>query len=83
MGREDPQFNFRMTPEIKEKLKQRASMNGRSLNAELLQIVQDALANPTPVMGYRDDAERLADQQSNVVKDMVFETLKKLYSAKS
>jgi antitoxin FitA len=83
MGREDPQFNFRMTPEIKEKLKQRASMNGRSLNAELLQIVQDALANPTPIMGYRDDAERLADQQSNVVKDLVFETLKKLYSAKS
>lgn len=83
MGREDPQFNFRMTPEIKEKLKQRASMNGRSLNAELLQIVQDALANPTPIIGYRDDAERLADQQSNVVKDLVFETLKKLYSAKS
>lgn len=83
MGREDPQFNFRMTPEIKEKLKQRASMNGRSLNAELLQIVQDALTNQTPIMGYRDDAERLADQQSNVVKDLVFETLKELYSAKS
>lgn len=46
MSREDPQFNFRMTPEIKEKVKQRAKLNGRSINAELLQIVQDALDKP-------------------------------------
>ncbi|MCU6667813.1 hypothetical protein M8013_03425 [Enterobacteriaceae bacterium H4N4] len=29
---------------------------------------------------YRDEAERLADQQSDVVKKMVFETLKSMYS---
>lgn len=54
-------------------------MNGRSINAELVQIVQAAVSAPSPVSGYRDEAERLADEQSNIVKNMVFETLKKLY----
>lgn len=80
MSREDPQFNFRMTPEIKEKVKQRAKLNGRSINAELLQIVQDALDQPSPVSGYRDDAERLADQQAEQFKKVVFDTLKGIYS---
>ncbi|ECP6665110.1 Arc family DNA-binding protein [Salmonella enterica subsp. enterica serovar Gaminara] len=79
MARDEPKFTFRMPPEIKEKLKVRAEMNGRSFNSELLQIVQDALSEPSPVSGYRDEAERLADQQSDIVKNMVFETLKKLY----
>ncbi|SQI65177.1 Mnt [Salmonella enterica subsp. arizonae] len=54
-------------------------MNGRSINAELVQIVQAAVSAPSPVSGYRDEAERLADEQSDIVKNMVFETLKKLY----
>lgn len=79
MGRDDPQFNLRLPYELKEKVKQRAALNGRSLNAELVQIVQDAMAKPSPVMGYRDEAERLADIQSEQVKLMVFETLKSMY----
>ncbi|ECE6903277.1 Arc family DNA-binding protein [Salmonella enterica subsp. diarizonae] len=79
MARDDPHFNFRMPMEVREKLKFRAEANGRSMNSELLQIVQDALSKPSPVSGYRDEAERLADQQSDIVKNMVFETLKKLY----
>ncbi|MEI7177144.1 Arc family DNA-binding protein [Pectobacterium carotovorum] len=79
MSREDPQFNFRMTTEIKEKLKQRAASNGRSMNTELLRIVEDALATPSPVSGYRDEAERLADQQAEEFKKVVFDTLKKMY----
>lgn len=55
-------------------------MNGRSINAELVQIVQDAIAKPSPVSGYRNDAERLADQQSEQVKKMVFDALKEIYS---
>ncbi|WP_259272946.1 Arc family DNA-binding protein, partial [Klebsiella pneumoniae] len=58
----------------------RAKLNGRSINAELLQIVQDALDQPSPVSGYRDDAERLADQQAEQFKKVVFETLKGIYS---
>lgn len=79
MARDDPHFNFRMPLEVREKIKQRAESNGRSMNSELLQIVQDALAQPSPVSGYRDDAERLADQQAEKFKRVVFETLKGIY----
>ncbi|MEY0334891.1 Arc family DNA-binding protein [Providencia rettgeri] len=79
MARDDPQFNFRMTHETKEKLKQRAKMNGRSINAELMQILVDALEKPTPISGYRNDIEKLADQQSEEVKKMIFKTLVDLY----
>lgn len=79
MGREDPQFNLRLPQELKEKVKQRAKMNGRSLNAELVQIVQDAVSQPSTVAGYRDEAEKIADQQSELVKQMVFETLTSIY----
>ncbi|ENM7759570.1 Arc family DNA-binding protein, partial [Salmonella enterica] len=65
--------------ELKEKLKQRAKSNGRSLNAELVQIVTEAISKPSPVSGYRDEAERIADEQSELVKKMVFDTLKDLY----
>lgn len=80
MARDDPHFNFRMPLEVREKIKNRAAANGRSMNAELLQIVQDALEQPSPVSGYRDDAERLADQQAEQFKKVVFDTLKGIYS---
>ncbi|EAS2000482.1 Arc family DNA-binding protein [Salmonella enterica] len=79
MGRDDPQFNLRLPYELKEKLKQRAKSNGRSLNAELVQIVTEAISKLSPVSGYRDEAERLADQQAEQFKTVVFETLKKIY----
>ncbi|EMH9209892.1 TPA: Arc family DNA-binding protein [Klebsiella michiganensis] len=79
MARDDPHFNFRMPLEVREKIKNRAAANGRSMNAELLQIVQDALDQPSPVSGYRDDAERLADQQAEQFKKVVFDTLKGIY----
>ncbi|MGR5951134.1 Arc family DNA-binding protein [Raoultella planticola] len=80
MARDEPKFTFRMPPEVKEKLKNRAKINGRSFNAELLQIVQDALDQPSSVSGYRGDAERLADQQAEQFKKVVFDTLKGIYS---
>ncbi|EHW0585370.1 Arc family DNA-binding protein [Salmonella enterica] len=79
MGRDDPQFNLRLPYELKEKLKQRAKSNGRSLNAELVQIVTESISKPSPVSGYRDEAERLADQQAEQFKAVVFETLKNIY----
>ncbi|MBN3043354.1 Arc family DNA-binding protein [Pectobacterium brasiliense] len=82
MSREDPQFKLRLPPDLKAKVTQRAKMNGRSLNAELVQIVQDAVAKPSPVSGYRDEAERLADQQAEQFKSVVFEQLKKMYADK-
>lgn len=79
MARDDPHFNFRMPLEVREKLKQRAASNGRSMNTELLRIVEDALSKPSPVQGCRDDAEKLADQQAEQFKAVVFETLKNIY----
>lgn len=79
MSREDPQFKLRLPADLKAKLDQRAKMNGRSINAELVQIVQAAVSAPSPVSGYRDDAERLADQQAEKFKTVVFETLKEIY----
>ncbi|HBM7591737.1 TPA: Arc family DNA-binding protein [Enterobacter asburiae] len=43
MARDDPQFNLRMTQELKEMISNRAKSNGRSMNAEIVQILQDAL----------------------------------------
>lgn len=43
MARDDPQFNLRMTQDLKEKISLRAKDNGRSLNAEIVQILQDAI----------------------------------------
>ncbi|EBS3916519.1 toxin-antitoxin system HicB family antitoxin [Salmonella enterica subsp. enterica serovar Singapore] len=82
MGRDDPQFNLRLPYELKEKVKQRAKANGRSLNAELVQIVTDSLEKPTPVIGYRDDAEREADIVSREIQELVFEKLKDFYRKK-
>lgn len=79
MSREDPQFKLRLPPDLKAKVTQRAKMNGRSLNAELVQIVQDAIAQPSPILGYRDEAERLASMQAEEFKKIVFDTLKSIY----
>ncbi|EJZ2263536.1 Arc family DNA-binding protein [Escherichia albertii] len=77
MARDDPHFNFRMPLEVREKLKLRAEANGRSMNSELLQIVQDALSKPSPVSGYRDEEERLASLISERVKEVAADILRK------
>lgn len=43
MARDDPQFNLRMPVEMKEQLTDRAKRNGRSINAEILVIISNAL----------------------------------------
>ncbi|EBX1217868.1 Arc family DNA-binding protein [Salmonella enterica] len=77
MGRDDPQFNLRLPYELKEKLKQRAKSNGRSLNAELVQIVTEAISKLSPVSGYRDEEERLAYLISEQVKEIAVDILRK------
>lgn len=82
MARDDTQFNLRLTAETKEKLKQKAKMNGRSLNAELVHIIDNYLASPIPIIGYRSDAERVANEQAEELKKVVVEMLIKLYNDK-
>ena len=40
MARTDPVFNLRMPQEMKDQLTERAKGNGRSINAEILVILQ-------------------------------------------
>jgi len=82
MGREDPQFNLRLPQGLKDKLKQRAKLNGRSLNSEITLIIEEALAQSPKIAGYRDDAERLAHEHAEQFKKVVVETLKGIYSEK-
>lgn len=79
MGRDDPQFNLRLPYELKEKVKQRAKMNNRSINAEIVATMEESLARPSPVRGYRDDAEREADIASREIQKLVFDKLTSYY----
>ncbi|WP_129678642.1 Arc family DNA-binding protein [Klebsiella variicola] len=79
MARDEPKFTFRMPADVKKKLKDRAIANGRSFNAELLQIVQDALDKPSTTSN--DNAMAIAEEQSELVKKMVYETLSSLYQS--
>lgn len=76
---DEAQFHLRLTHELHAKIKQRAKMNNRSINAEIVATMEESLSKPSPVRGYRDEAERLADQQAEQFKTVVFETLKKIY----
>lgn len=41
-------FGLRMPEDLKTAVADRATKNGRSMNAEIVQILQDALAEPSP-----------------------------------
>lgn len=79
---EEIQFHLRLPKEVHGKVKQRAKMNGRSLNAEITLIIEEALAQPPKIAGYRDDAERLAHEHAEQFKKVVVETLTAMYSDK-
>lgn len=78
----ETQFHLRLPKETHGKIKQRAKMNGRSLNAEITLIIEEALAQPPKIIGFRDDAERLAHEQAEQFKKVVVETLTTMYSDK-
>lgn len=77
---DEAQFHLRLPHELHAKIKQRAKMNNRSLNSEIIAAIEESLAKQSPASVYIDDAERMAEQQSDMVKKMVFKTLKTMYS---
>lgn len=77
---DEAQFHLRLSNELHAKIKQRAKMNNRSLNSEIIAAIEESLAKQSSASVYIDDAERIAEQQSDMVKKMVFETLKTMYS---
>lgn len=79
---DEAQFHLRLTHELHAKIKQRAKMNNRSINAEIVATMEESLSRPSPVRGYRDDAEREADSVSREVQKLVFERLSEHYRKK-
>ncbi|EIQ1938626.1 Arc family DNA-binding protein [Escherichia coli] len=77
---DEAQFHLILPHELHAKIKQRAKMNNRSLNSEIIAAIEESLAKQSSASVYIDDAERMAEQQSDMVKKMVFETLKTMYS---
>lgn len=80
---DEAQFHLRLPHELHAKIKQRAKMNNRSLNSEIIAAIEESLAKQSSASVYIDDAERMAEQQSDMVKKIVFDTLKELYKKDS
>lgn len=77
---DEAQFHLRLPHDIHAKIKERAKMNNRSLNAEILATIEESLSRPSSVSGYKNDVERLADEQSDVMKRIVYDSLMSIYS---
>lgn len=73
-------FGVRMHDDLKEKLTIRAAQNGRSLNSEIVMILQEAVdsASSQP----KSNAEHQAAMQAEEFKKSVYDTLVKLYNDK-
>jgi len=90
MARDDPQFNLRMSQKLKDMITERAKENGRSLNAEIVQILEDAIAAEQSGFPAGDARElrsvirmqsEMLDQQGDNLKKMAgmfAESLKKV-----
>lgn len=73
MSREEPQINIRISKELKAKVKSRAQNNRRSMNAEIIQIIEDA------VDGRSFSKDAFAKQEAERFKEALLETLKSMY----
>ncbi|EJX4732913.1 Arc family DNA-binding protein [Salmonella enterica] len=73
MSREEPQINIRISKELKAKVKSRAQNNRRSMNAEIIQIIEDA------VNGRSFNGDEFARQEADKFKEALLETLNNMY----
>ncbi len=73
MSREEPQINIRISKELKAKVKARAQHNKRSMNAEIVQIIEDA------VDGRSFNNAEFAQKEAEKFKEALLETLKNMY----
>lgn len=72
---DEAQFHLRLTHELHAKIKQRAKMNNRSINAEIVATMEESLSRPSAVSGFKDDYEREADCISKDIQKLVFDRL--------
>lgn len=73
MSREEPQINIRISKELKAKVKSRAQHNRRSMNAEIIQIIEDAID------GRSFSKDDFAQQEADKFKEALLATLNNMY----
>lgn len=73
MSREEPQINIRISKELKAKVKARAQHNKRSMNAEIVQIIEDA------VDGKAFNSDEFAQKEADRFRDALLKTLNNMY----
>lgn len=62
---DEAKFHLRLPHELHAKIKQRAKMNNRSLNTEIIAAIEESLAKQSSASVYIDDAERM--QNNNLI----------------
>lgn len=72
-------YSLRMPDSLKEKLAERAKKNGRSLNSEMVMILQAAVDEERKPK----NIDELANLESDKFKELFMETVKKMYEDKS
>ncbi len=72
MAREDPHFRLRLPAELKDKIEAAASASGRSINAEIVGLLTEALERRAAASAERlsqwDDVAKLLEQFENIQK---------------
>lgn len=64
-------FGLRMPEDLKTAIAERATKNGRSMNAEIVQILEDRLSTERELEDFFiDDAQRSGGVQSLSIKDL-------------
>ncbi len=53
MARDDPQFNLRMSQDLKDMIANRAKLNGRSMNTEIIHTLTDSFS--TEIREYAEE----------------------------
>lgn len=71
-------FGVRMPDDLKEKLTVRAAQNGRSLNSEIVMILQSAVDETSTC----NTISSIAQAEADKIKEALEETLTKLYNDK-
>lgn len=71
-------YGVRMPDALKERLTLRAHRNGRSMNSEIVMILQDAIDQEDNPKGIDDFVQAEADK----FKEALLETLKTMYDKK-
>lgn len=80
MARTDPVFNLRMPVDMKDKIADRAKSNGRSINAEIIQMLEEVMLRDKILLGEHSETE--TDSRILMAKESLMELLKLLNNDK-